>query len=197
MMHLRKIVSAALLGAAAAAATACTTGRPPGSSLDQTGALAAGQTFYVVPASGTKRSAEFDRYAVQVARRLEARGYRPAAAPEAADLLVSLGYSVSHDLAEHRKPWRPSRYPQSPGTTGHYVEDGPFASAYSPTSSSSNPYRAYTVYEIRLNVKIIRRKDKTALFDGRAQLRSKDDEVGPAVPRLLKTMFADGSSTLR
>lgn len=196
-MDLRKIVAAALLGAAAAAVTACTTGLSPESSLGQTGSLAAGQTFYVVPASGTKRSAEFDRYAIQVARRLEARGYRPAAAPEAADLVVSLGYSVSHDLAEHRKPWRPSRYPRSPGTTGHYVEDGPFASAYSPTTALSNPYRAYTVYEIRLNVKIIRRKDKTALFEGRAQLRSDDDKVGPAVPRLLQTVFADRSSTLR
>lgn len=56
--------------------------------------------------------------------------------------------------------------------------DGPF-----------NQVRAYTVYESFLDLNIKRRADNASLFEGHAEARSADDNMGVLVPNLIEAMF--------
>ncbi len=94
--NIRKLTAAAMLGAAAVAVSGCAATLPTKVTRYQALPAAQGQTFYVVPGSGLAQSGglEFQRYAGLVAQQMAARGYRPAANPQAADFIVQLGYSV-------------------------------------------------------------------------------------------------------
>ena len=77
----------------------------------------AGQTFYVVGADGKPGGLEFGTYAAMVAQQLQAKGYRPAGAPQLADMLVKLDYGVDEGKTEYvvdrpfgPRPWRWSPY---------------------------------------------------------------------------------------
>jgi hypothetical protein len=87
------------MGAAALALSACATGLNTQVSRYQAAAIPAGQTFYVVPSEGIP-SPQFYRYASAVAQQLQAKGYRPAGAPGAADMLVRLDYGVDEGRTE-------------------------------------------------------------------------------------------------
>src|SRR5436309_3294593 len=98
-MRIRQLAACAALGLAALGLSACATGLNTQVSRYQAAAIPLGQTFYVVPTTGTP-DPRFYRYAAMVAQQLEAQGYRAAGAPQVADLLVKLDYSVDEGKTE-------------------------------------------------------------------------------------------------
>lgn len=128
-MRIRKLAAAAALSVAALGLSACATGLNTRVTRYQAAAIPAGQSFYVVPKQGVP-SAQFYRYASMVSQQLEARGYRPAGAPQAADLLVRLDYDVDEGQTEYvQQPY----YGMGPGYSGGYGFGGyrdPFFSPF-------------------------------------------------------------------
>ncbi len=102
MNRFSKVAGALLLGASAVGLAGCATGLPTQVSRFQAMPAPAGQTFYVVNASGQPGGLEFGRYAQLVSQHLQARGYRPAGAPQVADMLVKLDYGVDEGEREVR-----------------------------------------------------------------------------------------------
>ena len=102
MNRFTKLAGALLLGAGAIGLAGCATGLPTQVSRFQAMPAPAGQTFYVVNASGQPGGLEFGRYAQLVSQHLVARGYRPAGAPQLADMLVKLDYGVDEGETEYR-----------------------------------------------------------------------------------------------
>lgn len=98
-MRIGKLVSKLALGVAAIGLSACATGLNTKVSRYQAAAIPAGQSFYVVPEQGAA-SPEFYRYASMVSQQLQAQGYRPAGAPQVADMLVKLDYGVDEGRRE-------------------------------------------------------------------------------------------------
>jgi len=208
MKFITRIAGAVLLGAGALAASGCATGLNTKVTRYQAMPAAAGQTFYVVPASG-QPGLEFGRYATIVAQQLEARGYRPAGAPQSADMLVRIDYGV--DEGETRYQTDPMYGPYgSPFYRGYYdpfwgIYTGrPYYSRYGYRGSPfyygwDDPFlysggmgrglREYTVYESDLEMDIVRRADNAPLFEGHAKARSQTDELGVLVPNLIEAMF--------
>ena len=220
-MRIRKLAASVALGAAALGLSACATGLPTKVSRYQVMPAPTGQSFYVVPAQGTQGGLEFGRYASLVAQHLQARGYQPAGAPQAADMLVKLSYGVDDGETQYRvdpiarsrmyDPFYGSRY--DPFWGMHYGR--PYYSRYGyygryrdpfywgfgdpfhyggGLSSMYNyggrvPVRQYTVYESELEMDIVRRADNAPLFEGKAQARSANDELGVLVPNLIEAMF--------
>ena len=99
-MRIRKLAAAAVLGLAAMALSACATGLNTQVSRYQAASIPAGHSFYVVPVQGTP-TPQFYRYASMVSQQLEANGYRPAGAPQIADMLVRLDYGVDEGRTEY------------------------------------------------------------------------------------------------
>jgi hypothetical protein len=110
------LAAALLLGAGAVGLSGCAAGLNTQVSRHQAMPVPAGQTFYVVPAHGAA-SLEFNRYASIVARHLEAKGYRPAGAPQVADMLVKLDYGV--DEGQVRRVGDPMARPHLRGPAGY------------------------------------------------------------------------------
>jgi Domain of unknown function (DUF4136) len=103
-MRIRQLAASAALGLAALGLSACATGLNTQVSRYQAAAIPAGQSFYVVPVSGAPDPG-FYRYAAMVSQQLEGQGYKPAGAPQVADLLVKLDYSVDEGKTEYvREP---------------------------------------------------------------------------------------------
>jgi hypothetical protein len=125
MTIISKLAGPLLLGAAAVGLSGCATGLNTQVSRHQAMPAPAGQTFSVVPGQGVTASLEFQRHAQLVAQHLEARGYKPAGAPQLAEMLVKLDYGVDEGRTEHtRDPFARSRYgyggfPSYYGRFGH------------------------------------------------------------------------------
>lgn len=109
-MRIRTLAAAAALGVSALGLSACATGLDTQVSRYQASAIPAGRSFYVIPREGAP-TPQFHRYAAMVAQQLEAKGYRPAGAPQLADMLVRLDYGVDEGRTE-------------------YVQDRPFGPAW-------------------------------------------------------------------
>ena len=217
MKFIKKVAAAALIGAASIALSGCATGLPTNVTRYSAMPIPAGQSFFVVQANNQPMGLEFSRYASMVAQQLQARGYRQAPSPHAADMLVRVGFDIDEGRVEYaRDPFAPSYY-------GRYGSPfyGPYASPYwgyrhQPYYSRygyygprapfyygwDNPYwyrpgygpyghgvDRYTVYKSQLNLNIVRRADNAPLFEGRAQARSQTDEPGVLVPNLIEVMF--------
>src|SRR5579883_1333254 len=88
-MPIRKFAAALALGAAAAALSACAETINTTVSRYQAMPAPQGQTFVVVPDGGMARNGglEFQRYAALVSQQLSARGYRPAADIQSANMI--------------------------------------------------------------------------------------------------------------
>jgi len=99
-MRIRTLAAAVALGSAAVGLSACATGLNTKVSRYQAATIPAGASFYVVPKEGTP-SARFYHYASMVSQQLQAKGFRPAGAPQAADMLVKLDYSVDEGKTEY------------------------------------------------------------------------------------------------
>jgi hypothetical protein len=216
-MRIRKLSAAIALGAAALALSACATGlNTKVTRYSAPMAIVPGQTFFVQPAAGTPPSLEFNRYAAMVAQQLEARGLRPATSPQAADMLVRVGYGVDEGTREYvddrpfgygrfgyggfgyRDPFfdpywgiyygRPywSRWGGGPF---YYGWDDPFWSygGYGPFGYGG--IREYMVYKSHLDMDIVRKADNAGLFEGHAKARSQTENADVLVPDLITAMF--------
>ena len=139
---------AAVLVAVSLALSACATGLPTRVTRYSALPIPSGQTFFVTQANGQPAGLEFGRHAAIVAQHLQARGYRQAASPQAADMLVRLGFSIDEQSREYShhpadlydpfyrgmrygpsrySPFGYSRYGNSPFGYSRYGYD-PFAS---------------------------------------------------------------------
>ncbi len=68
----------------------------------------------------------------------------------------------------------------------YYGWDSPFGSPY---GYGGGRVTSYTVYKSHLNLDIRRKVDNAALFEGRAEARSHDDNLSALVPNLVEAMF--------
>ena len=135
MRFLKKIAAAALVGAASVGLSACATGLPAKVTRFQAMPAPQGETFYVVPGQGLAQGGglEFNRYAQLVAQHMTAQGYRQAASPQAATMIVQLGYSV--DEGTERvvvDNFARSRFGYDPFYGGFYSPYGRFGSRFDP-----------------------------------------------------------------
>jgi hypothetical protein len=218
-MRIRNLAAAVLLGAAAVGLAGCQTGLPAKVTRYSAMPIPQGQTFYVVPGEGAQAGLEFNQFASIVAKQLEARGYRPAGAPQLADMLVKVSYDVDEGQREYTvDPLARSRYADpfyrsyyDPfwgayygrpywSRYGYWGARSPFYWGWDDPFWYSSPYagygrgfhdpiREYTVYRSELDLDIVRRADNAPLFEGKAQARSQTDEVGVLVPNLIEAMF--------
>jgi hypothetical protein len=109
MKMINKLGGALLFGAGAIALAGCATSLPTQVTRFQAMPAPSGQTFYVVPASGAPAGLEFGQYASLVSQQLAARGYRPAGAPQLADMLVRMSFDVDQDVDYRVDPIARSR----------------------------------------------------------------------------------------
>lgn len=216
----RKLSAAVLAGVASVLLAACATGLPTKVTRYSAMPAAAGQSFYVLPASGQTAGLEFGTFAAMVAQQLEARGYRPAGTPQLADMLVKVDYGVDEGRTEYvvDPPFGPRRWgPYGWGYRDPFFDpywrmypDHPYWSRWSPGPfyyGWDDPYwymspnagygafgprlREFTRYESHLDVQIVRRADNAPLFEGHVKARSQTDELGRLVPNLIQAMFTD------
>jgi len=155
-----------------------------------------GQTIAVVAADPAMAGGiEFNQYAMIVADRLAAQGYRPVRAGESADLVARFDYGVDRGrervraTSGFRDPfWSPwygygprfgfrSRFGYSPWGYGWY--DPWFDTGYD----------SYTVYTSDVNLVIERSSDRYRLFEGKAQAVSTSNRLGYLVPNLVEALF--------
>jgi hypothetical protein len=221
MMFLKKIAAAALVGAASVGLSGCATGLPAKVTRFQAMPAPQGETFYIVPGQGLAQGGglEFSRYATLVAQQMTAQGYTQAASPQAASMIVQLGYTVD-DGTERVVVDRFGAGGYDPFFRGYYSPMAASAAASirlgvsttaAPTTAASaimararspfyfgwdDPFwfggpnvREYTEYKSELDLDIRRRADNQQLFDGRAVARSTTDETTVLVPNLIQAMF--------
>jgi hypothetical protein len=203
MKLIKKLAAAALVGAASIALSACATGLPAKVTRYSAMPIPAGQSFYVVQANGQPAGLEFGRYASIVAQHLQARGYRQAASPQAADMIVRLGYDVDEGVREisvdpFARSYSPFYGPYGFGSAygrpyysryGYWGPRAPFYYGWDDPFWPGSGVREYVLYKSQLNLNIVRRVDNAPLFEGRAQARSRTDETGVLVPNLIEAMF--------
>lgn len=118
-MRFRNLTAAVLLGVGAVGLSGCATGIPAKVTRYSALPIPQGQSFYVVPGEGVQGGLEFGRYASIVSQQLAAKGYRPAGAPQNADMLVKLSYDVGEGKTE---------YSVDPFARSHYAD--PFYRGY-------------------------------------------------------------------
>ena len=211
-MRIKSLAAAALLGVSALGLAGCATGLPTQVSRYQAMPAAQGQSFFITSANPAAAGGlEFSRYAGQVAQNLQAQGYAQAPSLEAATMVVSLDYGVDdgHQRVERDpfargygydpfyggyNPWgfysRPyySRLgywgPRSPY---YYGWNDPFW--YGGFDGPFQEVRVYTEYKSFLDLNVRRKADNASLFEGHAQARSVNDNLGVLVPNLIEAMF--------
>jgi hypothetical protein len=203
-------VSKKMLALAAPLALAlggCATGLPTEVSRFQAMPAPQGQSFVVVAADPKKEGGlEFSQYAALVRRHLAGLGYSEAPSRQAATFVVEMDYGV--DEGRQQVVVRPDPFAYSRFGLGHgygyrhrpfYSRYGYYGGRYrSPFYYGwDDPFffggrdrvDAYTVYTSRLDLDIRRTADGQALFEGRAEARSRDDELQELVPNLVEAMF--------
>jgi hypothetical protein len=210
-MRIRQLAASAALGLAALGLSACATGLNTQVSRSQAAAIPIGQSFYVVPATAAPDPG-FYRYASMVSQQFEAQGYRPAGAPQVADLLVRLDYSVDRGKREYvREPyangpfgyggyWGSPYFSRWGGYPFYYGWNDPYwwgrpslgyggVAPYNYAPFGYGGIREYTVYKSFLDMTIVRRADNAQLFQGHAQARSRTGNLDKLVPPLVTAMF--------
>ena len=157
-----------------------------------------GQTFAVVADDPQLAGGiEFGHYAELLSRTMAQQGYRPAAGPESAELLVRFDYGVDQGRERVRStgsgfgsgfgpywgPWH------GYGRIGHF-RGGPWHYGwYDPWFDSGYDIDSYTVYTSGIDVKIDRRADNQRLFEGKAEAVSRSNKLQVLVPNLIEAMF--------
>lgn len=155
-----------------------------------------GQTFAVVADDPQLAGGiEFAQYADLVTRYMAQEGYRPAASPESADMLVRFDYGV--DNGRDRVRTTGSSFGHGPywspwygyGRFGHF-RGGPWNYGwYDPWFDSGYDINSYTVYTSGIDMKIDRRADNQRLFEGKAEAVSRSNKLPYLVPNLIEAMF--------
>lgn len=170
----------------------------------QTMPPAQGQTFSIQPAptqAGAQAvgSLEFSSYAAMVAQQMQMNGFRPVDAGAEAELkvLMDFGIGPSHERLATRPAttthmgwgwgapgWGRGWYGRGPGWWGY----DPFwgASAWSQPEVYS-----FAVYPAFLQVQIVRSKDQTSLFEGRAESTVRSGDLPSVMPNLVTALFKD------
>lgn len=162
-----------------------------------------GQSFVVQPADPKLQGGlEFQTYAGLVAQRLERFGYRAAASPAAANLVVTLEYSV--DNGRERITSTPGFGGFGPwggygpwggwgwGRWGWYDPwFGPGWGGFGGGLGYGSEIRSYTVYNSQLRMEINRTQDGQRVFEGTARAASRSDDLPYLVPNLVEAMFTN------
>ncbi len=180
----------------------CATGLPTEVSRFQAMPAPQGQSFAIQPGEGNKGGLEFAQYAGLVRRHLLAQGYSEAPSREAASFVVEFDYGV--DEGRDRVVARPDPFPRAGYGYGYrrpyYSRFGYFGRYRSPFYYGwHDPFLydggygaridSYTVYTSHFDMDISRAADGQSLFEGRAEARSRDDDLTELVPNLIEAMF--------
>jgi hypothetical protein len=162
---------------------------------------AQGETFVVQPRNPALQGGiEFQTYAQLVSQRLEQLGYRQAADPKSASLVVQLDYDVDqgHDRIETIPGYGgyggwgwgwggPGFYRPAFGRFGwRYGWYDPWLWG---SGFGGDEIRSYTVYQSELHMEIDRTSDGKSLFEGTAKALSRSDDLPYLVPNLIEAMF--------
>ena len=151
---------------------------------------------------------EFGHYADLVTGEMARLGYRPAADPATADLIVRMDYDVSDGRERIVRDYDPFYtgfgysgigYGGFYGRRGFY---GPYRSRF--RYGFHDPFlfggygfggyggaRSYTVYTSELDLKIDRQVDGERLFEGTAEAQSRSNNLTYLVPNLVEAMFTN------
>lgn len=207
LKNIRKLTAAAMLGAAAIAVGGCAATLPTKVTRYQAMPAPQGQSFYVVPGMGAAAQGglEFQHFAGLVSQQMAARGYTPAASAQTATMIVQLGYGVDQGRTQivedpfyrsrindpfYDPYWGVYRYRPYYSRFGYYGYRSPFYYGWDdPFWYGGSGIRSYTEYRSELTMAIRDRRTNQSLFDGRAQARSRTDELGTLVPNLVEAMF--------
>jgi hypothetical protein len=160
-----------------------------------------GETFVVQARNPALQGGiEFQNYAQLVAQRLEHFGYRQAADPRGASLVVAIDYDVDrgHDRIETVPGWGGGFGWGGPGFyrpwIGGYGRLGFRYGWYDPWLwggglGYGDEVRSYTVYQSQLRMEINRTGDDKRVFEGTAKALSRSDDLPYLVPNLIEAMF--------
>lgn len=196
-MSIRKLLIAAALPVAALTLGGCATGFQTQVSRFQAMPAPQGETFVIQAADPANRGGlEFSRYADLVRRHLIGLGYREAAGPEGASLVVSLDYGVDNGrerVVSHPDPWSVGYGFRRP----FYSRFGYFGRRRSPFYWGwHDPFwgggahvSSFTVYRSYLDMDIRRAGTGEAVFEGLAQAQSDTNQLQILVPNLVEAMF--------
>lgn len=150
-----------------------------------------GQSFIVVADDPELAGGiEFGQYAGLVSQEMTRLGYRPAADPAQADMVVSFDYEVD----KGRERIRSSGFDDF-GFGGYYGRRPYFGryafGFYDPFvyGPGYNDVSSFTVYTSELELKIDRMSDNQRLFEGRAEAQSRSNRLQYLVPNLVEAMF--------
>jgi hypothetical protein len=164
-----------------------------------------GQSFRIVAANPAYTGGiEFGQYASIVAGEMTRLGYRPAAPGEASDLTVAMSYDIDRGQTRVRTspgfydPWYGGHFGFGRGLYRPVIVRGPGGRRfvhgwYDPFMFGGfggyDRIESYTVFTSGLDVKIDRSADGLRLFEGRAEARSRDNDLTNIVPNLVTAMF--------
>lgn len=184
----------------------CATGLPTEVSRFQAMPAPQGQSFVVVSADPKEEGGlEFSQYASLVRRHLSGLGYSEAPSRQGATFVVEMDYGV--DEGRERVVVRPDpfAYDHFGLGYGYGYRYRPFYSRFGYYGRYRSPFyygwddpfffgggdrlHAYTVYTSHLELDIRRTGDGQKLFEGRAEARSRDDDLQELVPNLIEAMF--------
>ena len=177
----------------------CATGFPAQVSRFQAMPAPSGESFFIQAKNPDNRGGlEFSRYADLVRQQMLAQGYREAAGPGDATLLVSLDYGV--DNGRERVVSTPGigRF----GGFGAFGWGRPYYSRFGYLGYRRSPFywgwndpffqddiSSYTVYRSYLDMDIRRTADGRPVFEGLAQAQSRSNQLQVLVPNLVEAMF--------
>jgi Domain of unknown function (DUF4136) len=184
--------------------TGCATGFRADVARFQAEALPAtqGQSFAIVADDlALVNSIEFDMYAAKAAERMSALGYRAATDTKSADLVVRMAYTVDKGTDKLRRSagfydpfwdswggfgrgyYHPRAYRSSFGYRYGYYDPFLFG------SDGFDRVESIRVFTSALDLKIDRQADGKRLFEGKAEARSRDNDLTYLVPNLVDAMF--------
>jgi hypothetical protein len=194
-MRIRNISAAFVLGVAALGLTACATSLNTRVTRYQAMPAPQGQTFIVVPDGGMAHNGglEFQHYASIVAQQLAARGYVPATSPQAANMIVQLGYGVDGGQVHYTSD--PFYGGFGYGAFGGYwggrrgYWGSPFYYGWNDPFWYGGGIDTYVEYHSGADLHIRQSGTNAPLFDGRAEARSSTDQLNALVPSLLEALF--------
>jgi Domain of unknown function (DUF4136) len=200
-MSLRTLIISVAAAAATLGLSGCMTGLPTQVSRFQAMPAPAGQSFVIQAEDREKNGGlEFASYADLVRNRLTGLGYREARSASDATFIVSLDYGV--DQGRERviatpdpfgDPWGYRGFGRRPFYGSYYGGFGryrsPFFWGWHDPFWRGYDIDSYTLYTSFLEVDIRRAGDGQSLFEGKAQARSRTNELPRLVPNLVEAMF--------
>ena len=147
-----------------------------------------GQTFTIQSRDARKAGGlEFATYANLVTQRLEAVGYRPAADPRAATLVVNFDYAVGmpRERIESTPGFGYGGFGYGGFGYGGFGYGGFGGYGYGPEIYSVTQYNSYV--DMRIN----RVADNVSVFEGRAETVATTNDLTKLVPNLIAAMFTN------